>query len=120
MDKATLVNFEIEKGQLVLDALDKVGKSPEVALWAMLPEYETWRLVLSSSHLRDYRDLLESLQRAGLPSASEPIIFLREFDSPFVKELRKSYSGKDNWGNHIGGRFFGDQYVDDAYVYRIR
>jgi hypothetical protein len=40
VDKAALVSFDIENGQRVLDALEQDGKSPDVALWAVLPQYE--------------------------------------------------------------------------------
>lgn len=40
MGTATLVNFDIENGQQVIDALDHAGKPPNVALWAKLPDYE--------------------------------------------------------------------------------
>jgi hypothetical protein len=49
MDQAILVNFDIEKGRRVVDALDRAGYSPEVALLAILPQYENARLVLSAS-----------------------------------------------------------------------
>jgi hypothetical protein len=48
MDTATLVNFDIENGKEVIDALDREGKSPNVALWAKIPDYEDWRLVIAS------------------------------------------------------------------------
>lgn len=34
MDTAALVNLDIENGQKVIDALDRDGKNPNVALWA--------------------------------------------------------------------------------------
>lgn len=51
MDKTALVSFDIENGQRVIDAMEKAGISPSVALWAVLPEYEDWRLVIASKYL---------------------------------------------------------------------
>jgi hypothetical protein len=48
MDQAVLVNFDIENGKEVIDALDRDGKTPIVALWAKIPDYEDWRLVILS------------------------------------------------------------------------
>ena len=50
MDTATLVNFDIENGKEVIDALDRDGKTPNVALWAKIPDYEDWRLVIVSTN----------------------------------------------------------------------
>jgi len=51
MGTETLVSFDIENGKEVIDALDRDGKNPNVALWAKLPEYESWRLVIASDRL---------------------------------------------------------------------
>jgi hypothetical protein len=51
MDTAALVNFDIENGEKVIEALDRDGKAPTVALWAKLPDYENWRLVIASNRL---------------------------------------------------------------------
>ena len=51
MDKTALLNFDIETGQKVIDALEAAGRTPDVALWAVLPEYEDWRLVIASRYL---------------------------------------------------------------------
>jgi len=54
MDTATLVNFDIENGKEVIDALDREGKTPNVALWAKIPDYEDWRLVIASDKLNQF------------------------------------------------------------------
>ncbi len=51
MGAEALVSFDIENGGKVIDSLDHAGKSPNVALWAKLPDYEDWRLVIASEHL---------------------------------------------------------------------
>lgn len=51
MGAPTLVTFDIENGERVVDALDKAGKAPNVAIWAKLPDYEDWRLVIASERL---------------------------------------------------------------------
>ena len=58
MDQAVLVNFDIENGKEVIDALDREGKAPNVALWAKLPDYENWRLVIASDRLRSTRPVI--------------------------------------------------------------
>jgi hypothetical protein len=127
MDAATLVNFDIENGQKVIDALDRDGKTPNVALWAKIPDYEDWRLVIASdrldqsSPLSGYTEINEALKRAGFPFRRKPTISLRSMDKPFIQALRSVFaSTADTYGMRLGGQTFGDKYIEDAFVYRIR
>lgn len=127
MDNATLVNFDIENGQKVIDALDKDGKTPNVALWAKLPDYENWRLVIASDRLDQspslsgYSEINTAIRKAGIPINRKPSIFWRPMDKPFIQALRRTFaSAKDTYGMRLGGQMFGDKYLEDAFVYRIR
>lgn len=127
MDSATLVNFDIESGQKVIDALDSDGKNPNVALWAKIPDYEDWRLILASDRLDQsssfsgYTEINEAIKKAGIPIHRKPSIFLRSMDKPFIQALRRAFSSTaDTYGMRLGGQMFGDQYLEDAFVYRIR
>jgi len=121
MDQAILVNFDIQKGQRVVDALDRAGYPPDVAMLALLPQYENTRLVLSGSKINGLEELIDHLRGAGILGGERPAIFLRDPGDPFIKELREKYAGKEeNLGHHLGSQYFGKQYVDEAYVYRIR
>ena len=127
MDNATLVNFDIENGQKVIDALDKAGKTPNVALWAQLPEYDDWRLVIASdrldqsSSLSAYTEINATLRNAGIPVNRTPSIFWRPMDKPFIQALRRTFSSAaDTYGMRLGGQPFGDKFLEDAFVYRIR
>jgi hypothetical protein len=127
VDNATLVSFDIESGQKVIDALDADGKNPVVALWAKIPDYEDWRLVIASDRLDQsssfsgYTEINAAIQKAGIPIHRKPAIFLRSMDKPFIHALRKAFaSTADTYGMRLGGQMFGDQYLEDAFVYRIR
>ncbi|MFZ1939905.1 MAG: hypothetical protein WBA18_12630 [Terracidiphilus sp.] len=127
MDQVILVSFDIENGKEVVDALDRDGKTPNVALWAKLPDYENWRLVIASDRLDQsssrsgYSEINAALKKAGIPIHRKPSIFLRPMDKPFIKALRRTFaSAKDTYGMRLGGQTFGDQYLEDAFVYRIR
>lgn len=126
MDKVALVNFDIENGREVIDALDRDGKRPNVALWAKLPEYEDWRLVIASEQLTQtgsldaYRQINGAMQKAGIPARKRPKVFLRPMDKPFIRALRGIFApASDTFGMRLGGQTFGDQYIEDAFVYRI-
>jgi hypothetical protein len=127
VDNATLVSFDIESGQKVIDALDADGKNPNVALWAKIPDYEDWRLILASDRLDQsssfsgYTEINEAIRKAGIPIHRKPSIFLRSMDKPFIQALRRTFaSTADTYGMRLGGQMFGDQYLEDAFVYRIR
>jgi hypothetical protein len=123
----TLVTFDIENGERVVDALDKAGKAPNVALWAILPDYEDWRLVIASDRLDQssefsgYSEINEAIRMAGIPFHRKPTIYLRPMDNPMIQALRSAYASmSDNYGMRLGSQMFGDKYLEDAVVYRIR
>ena len=127
MGTATLVSYDIENGQQVIDALDQAGRAPNVALWAKLPDYENWRLILASDRLDQsspfsgYSEINEAIDKAGIPVHRQPTILLRPMDNPFIQELRRIFSAAgDTRGMRLGGQRFGDKYLEDAFVYRIR
>jgi hypothetical protein len=122
-----LVTFDIENGERVVDALDKAGKPPNVAIWAKLPDYEDWRLVIASDRLDQssefsgYSEINEAIRKAGIPFHRKPTIFLRPMDNPMIQALRSAYASmSDNYGMRLGSQVFGDKYLEDAVVYRIR
>ena len=127
MDKTALVSFDIESGKEVIEALDKAGKTPKVALWAKLPEYEDWRLIIASDRLNQtgslggYSQLNSVLDQAGITLRKRPAISLRPMNKPFIRALRDIFGeAADVYGMRLGGQTFGDQFLEDAFVYRIR
>jgi len=127
MGTETLVSFDIENGKEVIDALDRDGKTPNVALWAKLPDYESWRLVIASDRLNQESEfsgtfeIVEAMNKAGIPIHRQPSIFMRPMNNPFIEALRGLFaSTKDTYGMRLGGQKFGDKYLEDAFVYRIR
>jgi len=127
MGTAALVSFDIENGQSVIKALDDDGKAPTVALWAKLPDYENWRLVLASDRLDQsspfsgYSEINEAMEKAQIPINRQPTVFLRPVSNPMIQELRRVFgSTADTYGMRLGGQTFGDKYLEDAFVYRIR
>jgi hypothetical protein len=127
MGTPALVSFDIEDGEKVVDALDRAGLSPNVALWAKLPDYEDWRLVIASDHLDQsssrsgYSEINDAIRLAGIPIHRKPTIFMRPMNNPMIQALRSAYASmSDNYARRLGGQTFGDKYLEDAVVYRIR
>jgi hypothetical protein len=61
------------------------------------------------------------MRKANISFWSAPLVFLRDMRDPFIVELRQQFaSANDTYGMRLGGQKFGDQYIEDAFVYRIR
>jgi hypothetical protein len=42
-------------------------------------------------------------------------------DEPFIRDLRTAFaSAPSTYGMRLGGQTFGNQYIEEAFVYRIR
>jgi len=126
MGKTSLVSFETEAGSRILQILDDAGLQVKVAVWAILPEYEDWRLVLSSRKFdvvgltEAYGLLNDALDAAGFPFELKPTIAILRTGDPLIRDLRKDYAKSNiSPGTHVGGRMLGDRFVEDAYAYRI-
>jgi len=127
MGTPALVSFDIENGEKVVEALDKAGMTPNVALWAKLPDYEDWRLVIASDRLDQsspfaaYSEINAAIDKAGIPIHRQPTIFMRPMNDPMIQDLRSTFaSTSDTYGMRLGRQMFGDKYFEDAVVYRIR
>jgi hypothetical protein len=127
LDTSALVSYDIENGKEVIEAFDRDDKTPKVALWAKLPDYEDWRLVIASdrldqpSSLSGHEAINAAMRKAGISYRKRPAIYWRPMNKPFIQALRRAFaSAADTYGMRLGGQMFGDQYLEDAFVYRIR
>jgi hypothetical protein len=126
MDKAALVNIDVQRGAEILDALEGANVRVGVALWAYLSEYEDWRLVVSARRfdamdLRDAYGLIhDRLEEAGVTLEKTPPVMILPMSDPFIRELRRIFGkARSVDGMRLGGQMIGDRFVQDAYVYRI-
>ena len=126
MDKAALVNIDIQRGAEIVDALEGAKVRVGVALWVHLSEYEDWRLVVSARRfdamdLRDAYGLIhDRLEEAGVTLEKTPPVMILPMSDSFIKELRRIFGkAKSVEGRRPGGQLIGDRFVQDAYVYRI-
>ena len=124
--KTTLVSPDIEKGAKILQILDDAGMKVSVALWAFLPDYEAWRLILSarkfdSVGLKEAYGLFhDTLDAAGFSLEETPTVGIFRNTDPFIRSLRKIFGKtKSVEGMRLGGQTLGDHFVEDGYAYRI-
>jgi hypothetical protein len=126
MDKAALVSMELVRGSELVDALDRAKMKVNVALWVVLPEYEDWRMVISSRQL-DSLDLLEAygvlfdaLAPSGFTPETTPPIMILKMGDPFIKDLRRVFGKtKSVEGMRFGKQTIGDRFIEDGFAYRI-
>ncbi len=126
MDKATLVDFDLKKGERIVTALEEDGLPLALALWVHFPEYEDWRFVVASRKLDTlspgdaYLRVIRSLDRAGFTVRESPALLVMKTTDPFVRALRKVFGKAPSVvGMRLGGQRWGDRVIDDAYAYKI-
>jgi len=124
MDQATLVSPDITAGSEALAALEDAGIKRLTALFILQPEYEDWRLVLSSPsldmehQLKAYEKVARIL-RGRFVYTLPPMLVLPTKD-PFIRELKRIFGkAKDVTGMRLGGQTIGNRFVSNAYVYQI-
>jgi hypothetical protein len=108
-----------------MHALDTSDLKVNVALWVISPEYDDWRLLLASSALdqihplKAYQEVIRVLRDNHIHM--RPPLLILPMKDPFVRDLRKTFShANDVDGMRLGGQSFGNRFISDAYVYRIR
>ena len=126
MDKATLVNLDLERGLEIVRALESGKLKIGAALWLYASEYEDWRVFISARAFDElkpraaYRYLDDLLIAAGVPPEKTPPIVILPMADPFIKALRKMFGkAKSVEGMRLGLQTIGDRFVEDAFVYRI-
>ena len=124
MASATLVEFDLQAGARLLQALDQRDLNVEIAFWALLEEYSDWRFFLASPRL-DGEGIFDSYHRVITiardlrPPLPNFHFDIRRMDEPFIDDIRQRV-GLADYGARFGGQTFGRSYVEDAFVYRIR
>jgi hypothetical protein len=127
MAATALVNFDFENVEMAIQALDAAAREPRVAVWAKLPDYESWRLIIASdkldqeSPLIGYKQVTDALRQANIPIHRRADILLLPMSHRIIEALRSAFaSTADVYGMRLGGQSFGGKYIEDAFVYRIR
>jgi hypothetical protein len=126
MDKATLVDLDLKKGERIVSVLEEEGLPLALALWVHFPEWEDWRFVIASRKLDSlnpgdaYLRVIRALERAGFTVRESPALLVMKTTDPFVRELRKVFGKTASVvGMRLGGQRWGDRVIDDAYAYKI-
>jgi len=126
MAEKALVEVDLGKAERIVSALEKGGVRVALAVWAVFPEYDDWRLVLAARTLDSlslgdaYLRIDRIFRDAGLNFRETPTILIMKTTDPFVRSLRKAFGKTGNVvGMRLGGQAFGGRIMDDAYAYKI-
>jgi len=124
MDKAALVNIDLDRGAQVLKVLDSTDLEIKVALWLFSPDHDDWFLVLASRQLdgskHSYGIVNQALVKAGYAIEKAPPLWIMPMNDPFIRGLRKIFGKSKNVeGMRLGLQTIGNRFVEDAFVYRI-
>jgi hypothetical protein len=130
MGKASLVGPDYVTSTQIMEALDAASLGIKVAVWMHPDEYNDWRLFLASPRLdKAHRDptssefevVHDAFEKAGIPPEDWPSLMIRPMSDRTVKEFRKRYAKfplAEGW--RIGPQSFGDRFIDDGVIYRVR
>lgn len=97
MAATALVNFDLDNAERAIQALDAAGLPPNVAMWAKLPDYENWRLVIASDKLDQdslrvaYSQINDALRKAGIPIHLQPTILMLAMKRPIIQDISKRH-----------------------------
>ena len=127
MDKTVLVVRDLANATEILEALDRANLDIRVAVWAYLPEYSDWRLVLASPRFDEGGPgdglglVLDALKAAGIPYEKKPPLKILKMSDKTIRDMRKMYSkSKELEGRNIGYQSFGNRFIEEAIAYRIK
>src|ERR1035438_10732194 len=102
MANSILVGPEIDAGAALLTALDAAGLKVKVAMWAVLSEYEDWRIVLASPQFDQagrqgpYGLIRDALDKAGSPVERVPTCVVVRMTDPLDRKSTRLNS------SHLG------------------
>ena len=125
MVEAPLVTPDVMFGRAILQSLDEAEFPTTVAMW--LKEDDDWNLVLGTplydklGSKEAYLLLIKALSKEGPVALSSLPLRLQGHSNPLIKGLRRTFGKTASVeGMRLGGHTVGGQWIDDAYVYRIK
>lgn len=123
----TLVNRDIEGGRRLVEELDRNKVPLRAAFWYLVEDRDRYQLVLATSvvdrdgPIKAYKEILAALgevESEVRPQATD-LTAVSPSDH-LIKALRRLVkTGKGISEIRLSRNFVGDQYVEDALVYRL-
>ena len=129
MATATLLNYELQEGQRLIDALNLAGLATDSALWIYSSDSASWRLMLTSEicdregTLKAYREIL-TVFRDVQPELKIDWTSLIAV-SPHHELIEGLRQSQMLWNLNLSGRRLTNNMVnmmlvEDGYIYQIK
>lgn len=126
--KEYLSDSMIDAGRRMLDLLDQAQLPFDGLLWFYFPEKNRWKLLVVSSLVRQhgprivYERIQNVLAQPGAPALELFDFTARDPNEPPASLLRKIIPTPPGYisEKRIKGRGIDGQYLDDAYIYRLK
>ena len=130
MDRKELTTEDIEKGKKLLLGLDRDKFPVSAAFWFLDTEVSVWRYLIASSELDQlgpigaYNKLqAEMIRVLGHDSiVLSKAVKIQSPGNPLIELLQKSHQYRRSGiceRNSFYGNVIDNQYIDDAYLYRV-
>ena len=125
MDTITLVDDQIDEGQIVLNGLRDVGFPFVVACWVKPGDEDRWSLYIASSVvearglLAAYRQVIDVLRSSDVSWVTSSDVKLIGDKHPFAQEVLTYVNGSRHWEPRRPPFMLGGISVDDIYVYPL-
>lgn len=127
MDKASLVEEQIDDGKKLVEALDGAKVAVRAAMWFYYPEPNDWRLIIATPFLDDVGpmktyELIQNVIEKSLPDLSIKLrnIFLVSPQNKLIKLMKAAIgTGKGISGIRFTGNVINNVLIEDAYIYRM-
>jgi hypothetical protein len=126
MVKTPLVSEWIEAGRRLTQALDAADFGVVASLWLYDPESDEWRLIIASRLVDDegplgaYRRVQKVLEAPELANLSLSDISVVSPDHHLIRLLGLALkTGPEVSGIRFTRNRINDQFVEDAYIYRL-
>lgn len=119
----------IREGAALVEGLDKVGVSPDAALWLYFPDIAAWKLLLAEVKVGPdgprgvYRVVLKTLQslRNEIAHLSLEDVALAKPDAPIIKLLAQAIAtGPGINGIRFTHNVVNGTLIEDAFIYRLK
>ena len=118
----------VDAGIRLVERLDLSESNVQAALWLLLPEEQTWKLILISPLVKTYgpksvyKRILEANKKASDPESLIPLdnIVVSDTSDPIINLLKSAIStGSGIAGIRFSKNTINGTFIEDAYIYRI-
>lgn len=124
MDKATLVEKDIEAGKQLIESLDMKNFPVRAALWLYLSSADQWRLIIASPMVDEkgsrwaYDIIRDAVKERRLELSLDNIVAASINDS-IIQILRRAIKVEGLSGVRFTRNVIDNYLIEDAYIYRL-